>query len=275
VNIKLLAIDLDGTLYNSQHEIALVDRQALARAHDAGLTLLAATGRGRRGVEKACQSLGFDLACLCSAGALACDEQGRVVSARSFQKIEELLPLIAFARMNHFGLVADTLDGYFWFGDEVFHSLLDPQTLAYAFESRQSLAPEQDFDQALLKVTLAAPPNRLAEAEELLDQCAPSLRHTRAGAQYLDITAHGVDKGSALEMYARYLGIARHKIAAIGDQPIDIPMLRFAGVSAAVSNAPAAVRASATLAAPSNDQGGVAWFVQQILSEKTGRPHAD
>jgi hydroxymethylpyrimidine pyrophosphatase-like HAD family hydrolase len=61
------------------------------------------------------------------------------------------------------------------------------------------------------------------------------------------------------------MGYALDEIAAIGDQMIDIPMLRLAGFSAAMGNARAEVRAAADLVAPSNDEDGVAWFIEQIL----------
>jgi hydroxymethylpyrimidine pyrophosphatase-like HAD family hydrolase len=61
------------------------------------------------------------------------------------------------------------------------------------------------------------------------------------------------------------MGFARHEIAAIGDQLIDIPMLQYAGLSAAMGNARAEVKAAAGMLAPSNDEDGVAWFVDGIL----------
>lgn len=61
------------------------------------------------------------------------------------------------------------------------------------------------------------------------------------------------------------MGYALDEIAAIGDQMIDIPMLRLSRLSAAMANARAEVRAAADLVAPSNDENGVAWFIDQIL----------
>ena len=77
-----------------------------------------------------------------------------------------------------------------------------------------------------------------------------------------------VDKGSGLAIYAEKMGYALDEIAAIGDQMIDIPMLRLSRLSAAMGNARAEVRAAADLVAPSNDEDGVAWFIEQILQGK-------
>lgn len=270
--IKLIAIDLDGTLFNSSHQISDANRRAVHRAVQAGLQPVIVTGRGRRGAETALEMLELDLPYVCSAGALVCAGRAqnglRVISARTFDCIGELSPLIAYARRAGLGLIADTPNGNFWFGDDALGESLDPLTAVYAYESRRSLEPERDFARPLLKLTVVAGPEPMREVERIIDAHAPSLQHTFAGMLYQDVTARGVDKCSALQILAAHLGVTAEEAAAIGDQPIDIPMLRCAGVSAAMSNAPEPVRAAAQMLAPSNDADGVAWFIEHLL---TGR----
>ncbi len=268
--IKLIAIDLDGTLFNSSHQVSDVNKQAVQRALDAGIQPVIVTGRGRRGVETALDMLALDLPYVCSAGALVCAGRAqdglRIISARTFDRIAELIPLIDYARRTGVGLIADTPTGNFWFGEDALGDSLDPLTAVYAYESHRSLAPEREFARPLLKITVVAGPESMREVEQLIDTFAPSLQHTFAGMQYLDITARGVDKCSALQIIARHLGVTADESAAIGDQPIDIPMLRCAGVSAAMENAPEPVQAAAQMVVPSNDEDGVAWFIDRLLS---------
>lgn len=267
--IKLIAIDLDGTLFNSSHQISAANIRAVQTALAAGMQPVIVTGRGRRGAETALDMLGLDLPYICSAGALVCAGKAvdglRVISARTFNAISELRPLIDFARRAGLGLIADTLNGNFWFGDDSLGDSLDPLTAVYAYESRRSLEPERDFDRPLLKVTIVAEPGPMQEAGRILDAHCPSVQHTFAGMIYTDVTARGVDKCSALQILVTHLGLSAENVAAIGDQPIDIPMLGCAGVSAAMANASDTVRAAAQWVAPSNDEDGVAWFVDHLL----------
>lgn len=269
---RLLAIDLDGTLFNSQHEISQANRLAVWRAHEAGLNPVIVTGRGRLGAEMALDWLGLDLPFICSAGALVCEgksvDRVRVLSARTFHQPGQLGQVISFARQQKAGLVADALHGNTWFGADDFGSQLDPLTAAYAYESRRTESPETDFDRPLLKVTLAAGPHTLEQAGRLLDAACPDLHHVYAGLQYVDITAQGVNKGSALEILAAHLGVEKTGIVSVGDQPIDVSMFAVSGLAVAMGNAHPQAQAAAQVLAPSNDQDGVAWLVGQLLEGK-------
>jgi Cof subfamily protein (haloacid dehalogenase superfamily) len=263
--IRLLAIDLDGTLFNSQQQISPADRRAIVLAMSEGIVPLVVTGRGRRGVEMGLDRLGLDLPHICSAGALIRQNRGgQALSSRTFQKMDEFQHVLGFVREHNLGLVADAPGTHLWFGPDALFENLDPLTAESGLQAR-TFHPERDFDQPLLKATLVAPPPLLAIAEPLISRRCPSLHHTVAGERYIDMTALGVDKGSALAIYAEKMGFAHNEIAAIGDQMIDIPMLKLAGVSAAMGNARYEVKAAAGMIAPSNDESGVAWFVEQIL----------
>ena len=111
--IKLTAIDLDGTLYNSDHQITPRGREAIHAAQKAGLNPVIVTGRGRRGAEMALENLQLDLPFICSAGSLICAgkslDEVRVLSARTFHVPNELNHLIEFSRKNNIGLIADSV----------------------------------------------------------------------------------------------------------------------------------------------------------------------
>jgi Cof subfamily protein (haloacid dehalogenase superfamily) len=263
--IRLLAIDLDGTLFNSQQKISPADRRAIVLAQQSGITPLVVTGRGRRGVEMGLDRIGLDLPHICSAGALIRQHRdAQPLSSRTFHRMDELRHVLDFVCEHELGLVADAPETHLWFGPDTLFESLDPLTAESGLQAR-TFNPQRDFDQPLLKATLVIPPVLVASAESLILRHCPSLHHTLAGERYIDMTAQGVDKGSALAIYAEKMGFAHTEIAAIGDQMIDIPMLKLAGLSAAMGNARAEVKAAADLIAPSNDKNGVAWFVEEIL----------
>lgn len=74
-----------------------------------------------------------------------------------------------------------------------------------------------------------------------------------------------MDKGRALHWLGRHLSVATARTAAVGDMPNDLPMLRAAGLAAAVANADPRVRQAARIMLPSNDHDGVADLIHQLL----------
>ncbi|GAB4492110.1 MAG: Cof-type HAD-IIB family hydrolase [Anaerolineales bacterium] len=266
--IKLIAIDLDGTLYNSQHQLTERGREAVHQAKDSGIQPVIVTGRGRRGAENALESLGLELPYICAAGALVRPgSQGESWHIWPFYAPAEISPVIEFCRANpSTGLVGEPPEGTpLWFGPDSMNEVMDPLTLKEAFRSRRTCQPERDFDRPLLKVTIIAEPELLSRAESIVRAYCPSLHSTYAGPQYIDLTAEGVNKGTALQALAEQLGLYPDQIAAIGDQCIDLKMLQYAGLPVAMQNAVPELKDVAEWIAPSNDEDGVAWAIDEIL----------
>jgi len=82
---------------------------------------------------------------------------------------------------------------------------------------------------------------------------------------FVEITAPGIDKGSALARLCEDLGIGRNAVVAIGDMPIDLPMLAWAGRGVAVANAHPDVLAAVSETVVSNDEDGVADLLRSLL----------
>ena len=265
--IKLLAIDLDGTLYNSARQVTPRVRAALITARENGLELVIATGRGRRGAENALTTLGMDFPYICSAGALLRSGLGgETIHAWTFHAHNELMHIIDFTRQHGTGLISDTPEGVpYWFGPDSMTELMDPLTARDANKGIRSFEPETDFDRPLLKVTIAAAPELLVEAERIIRAECPSIHQVYSAIQYIDLTAEGINKGSALQALAESLNLQPEEVAAIGDQIIDLYMLQYAGLPIAMSNAVPELKQSAKWIAPSNDEDGVAWAIEEIL----------
>ena len=88
---------------------------------------------------------------------------------------------------------------------------------------------------------------------------------TRSDAEFVELSARGVDKGHAVRLFARSLGIRPRHVLAIGDGPNDVTLLRWAGYGVAVGNAPRAVQDQATHVAPPNHEDGVAAVLEELL----------
>jgi Cof subfamily protein (haloacid dehalogenase superfamily) len=267
--IKLIAIDLDGTMYTSQRSITSRVRDSILLAKENGLQPVIVTGRGRRGADIALETLDMDLPYICSAGALLrSGRDGETIHSWTFHEHSEMRHVIDFARASGAGLIADPEKGApYWFGPDEMNAIMDPLTAKEAHRSIRTQQPEKDFDMPLLKVTITADPHLLAEAETIVRRECPSIHHVYSGIQYIDLTADGVNKGSALAALAKYSGLQSSEIAAIGDQGIDLQMLQYAGLPIAMSNAVPALKRAAKWVAPSNDEDGVAWAIDEIIKQ--------
>ncbi len=265
--IKLLAIDLDGTLYNSERQVTQPVRAALATAYEKGLQPVIVTGRGRRGAENALKTLEMDFPYICSAGSLLrTGLGGETLQAWTIHAHDELMHVINFTRQFGAGLITDTPEGIpYWFGPDSMSEIMDPLTAKEAKKSLRSYEPETDFDRPLLKVTITADPELLTKAEQIVRAECPSFQQVYSGLQYIDLTAEGVNKGTALQSLAESLNLQPEEVAAIGDQAIDLYMLQYAGLPIAMSNAVPELKQAATWMAPSNDEDGVAWAIEEIL----------
>lgn len=267
--IRLIAIDLDGTLLNSQQRVTPAARAALHRVKAAGIQAVLVTGRGSTGTEAVLDMLEMDLPYICSAGSLIrSGKNGELISARPFHNPEELNKVVAYVRRHNAGLVADLLNGKMcWYGPDSLVEELDPLTVESLPDSLRTFSPEQDFDCPILKVSVVGSMDfHKAIAAEVLSSLE-SIHYVFAGLRYTDLTAPDVDKGSALEIFTRYANISSAEMAAIGDQAIDLPMFSLSGLSIAMGNAPETIKDIADWRTSSNDEDGVAHALTRILGE--------
>ena len=84
----------------------------------------------------------------------------------------------------------------------------------------------------------------------------------------LEISDASAGKGAALRRLAQHLDIPREQIAAFGNEENDLDMIAFAGVGVAVANSPAHVRDCANFVTGSNDEDGVADFLERYLIQQ-------
>ena len=264
--IKLIAIDLDGTIYTTARNIPKPVPEALKIALDTGIEIVIVTGRARRGAENALETLGMDLSFICSAGALICSgKNGKTIHAWTFHNHEELRHVIDYSRKNGTGLIGESISGNRWFGQDALNDIMDPLTARETQLCVRSFEPEKEFDQPFLKVTIVAKPQQLGELEKIVQRDCPGMHQVYSAKHYIDLTADGVNKGTALKALAEFKGLNSEEISAIGDQEIDLHMLKYSGFPVAMSNAVPALKSVAKWIAPSNEEDGVAATIHKIL----------
>lgn len=256
-----IAMDLDGTLLRSDLTLGPRSREVLRRAADEGLRLLVVTGRPPRWVAENAGLLAFAERVICANGALDYDPRGGTILVHRPIAAAELQTAVRRLR---------AVDGEIRFAFE--------QGLGFAREAGYQpsvvpLPPVHEVGDALAlaergATKLVARHPRLAAAE-LAARCAPSVaalvEMTYSTAQVIEMSALGVDKAAALAEWCAAEGIPREAVAAFGDMPNDLSMLRWAGQAVAMGNGHPVIRAAAGRIAPSNDEEGVAAVIATWL----------
>lgn len=267
---KIFAIDLDGTLYTEKKQVSNKSRESIKRAMDEGIQPIIATGRGPKGAEIALERLGIDLPYICSAGAMIRSGiQGNYIYTNTFHNLAHLQKMISFARQTDTALLAELTTGEIrYFGSPKSLELIDEQTAAEISNS-QTRNPEKDFNLPLLKFTLVARRDLMNDFRKMVNKLGVGYNMVISGEQFLDLTAPNTNKGTALEYYAKYIGVLPENVASIGDQEIDIHMLNYSGIKIAMRNAVPELKEVAQVIAPSNEEEGVEWAIQYLLERLT------
>ena len=274
--IRLLAIDIDGTLLNSQFQIPPANLQALRRAHEAGVEIILVTGRRHTFALPIALQLGVPLWLISSNGAVT-----RSLSGELFHR--DLLPVgtareLCSAMRQYRGNTVLTFDtetkGALVLErmDELTGSIqrwLEKNLQFIDFVVPIEKALVGDPVQAMFCGTI----ERMRGALQTLAESGLDDRITVLRTEYplrdlciVDVLNQGCSKGHAVERWANYRGIPREQVMAIGDNYNDIEMLVFAGIPVIMGNASPELRDRGWMVTGLHDEAGVAQAVEQVLS---------
>ncbi len=274
---QLLAIDIDGTLVNSHDELTGPTRDALARAGEAGIHVVLATGRRYSRTLHLVEPLGIDVPLVTASGALVKDPEDHRTLYRADFDMNVLRD--ALGVMAEFGydpiLCGDTFcEGFdFYFLRQPVES---PQLTEY-FDLNPDCGrhwPEMLAEQppSIFNVFTMGTKPRMLDLERELHERMPGLLHTHVlrSPRYVgfmcELSPGGVTKWSGIRHLARSWGIADESICAVGDDVNDIPMIRAAGLGIAMGNAQPSVKEAADRIAPTHDEDGLVQVVQWLLA---------
>lgn len=264
---KVLALDLDGTLTNTQKEITPRTKQALMDAAKAGTRILLASGRPTVGIRALAKELelekngGYILSY--NGGKITNCTTGEVPVAVQFPA-EYIPELCAFAAQYQVTILTYDDRGIV---------TENPQDYYVGVESMTNGVPAfrvddlvQYVDYPVNKFLLVGIPERMAMVEPLLaKQFEGRLSVYRSTPYFLEAMPLGVDKAASLERLLDTLGLTRANLMACGDGWNDKSMIELAGMGVAMENAVDEVRAIADYITADNDHDGVGLAVEKFI----------
>jgi Cof subfamily protein (haloacid dehalogenase superfamily) len=271
--IRLIAVDIDGTLLNSQFRISDKDLQALRRANHDGIEVILVTGRRHTFALPIAELLGFDLWLISSNGAITRSLAGEtfhgdllpVETCRDLSRVMQDFRgnmVVTFDKESKGALVLERMDEL---TSSIRHWLeKNMQFIEFVIPIEKALIA--DPVQAMFCGTISRmqAAMRLLESDRVKDEV--TVVRTEYPARDLcivDVLNRNCSKGHALERWANYRGIPREQVMAIGDNFNDLEMLAFAGVPFIMGNACEELKAQGWPVTLSNDENGVAAAIEQ------------
>ncbi len=269
--IRLIATDMDGTLLRSDHRtISPRTREAFAGAREAGIDVLAISGRQPYSIGAIVADSPLDGAVVGSNGSVAMDLLTREVLFEETLTVEAQRAIVEgiLAEFPHAKVSSSREAGNTYVTQHGYAGLEDPGAEIARWEVSHRRA---DLDEVLAEpsVKLAildpgVPAESLLALARSLD--VPGAFPTTSGAPFLEIGKAGVSKATALARFAEACGYAPEEVVAFGDNNNDVEMLRWAGLGVAMGNAVPAALAAADQVTSHHDEDGVAKVIERLLA---------
>lgn len=268
MTIRLVAIDLDGTLLNSQSELSQANRRALVAASERGVQFIVVTGRRFHSARPIVEQIPFPVTLISSNGAHIGSSSGEVIR-RDFLPRETALQVLEIAReyRPHAVAIFDVAER----GQVVMQTGASPEGPLswYLKKYPEFLALVPELKAALhtdpVQIMFGGPPGEMEPIETLLHASRVGASVHLTWTKYfsrnmsiLDVMNRGCSKGGALKFWAERNGIHPSEIMAIGDNYNDLEMLHFSGCPVLMGNCTPGLAQGDWPLTLSNDQDGVA-----------------
>ena len=273
--IRLLAIDIDGTLLDTSFQVSQENIAALRRAHEAGVEILLVTGRRHAFAMPIAQLLGFEIWLISSNGAITRSSTGEMFH-------RDLLPVSTALE------VCRAMDAYrghmvFTFDREGKGALALERVDQLTNSIQRWLEKNMQYVEVIVPIedclvtdpvqamfcgtiaTMMCAEEQLRVADLAEKMTVLKTRYDFRDLSIVDVLNAGCSKGHAVERWARHRGIERNQVMAIGDNFNDIEMLEFAGVPVIMGNASDELKQSGWMVTRSNNENGVAAAVEQLI----------
>lgn len=278
MKFKVIVLDIDGTLINSNKQVTNKTKQSLLDAQNKGIKLILASGRPTTGM----MHLAYELEMHKHHGLLISFNGSQVVDCESHEilfnqtmPIEDTQKLLE--HLKNFDVIPMvTKDDYIYVNDvyNCFISLKDnPKFNIIQYESRdggfklceiEDLAKFTDFPQN--KILVAGDPDYLIENYKAMSEpFVDTLNSMFTSSMYYEYTALGIDKAKALDFVLNPLGITRKEVISFGDGHNDIPIIEYAGHGVAMGNAVSELKDIANEVTLSNDEDGIAYILNKYI----------
>ncbi|MBS5112786.1 MAG: HAD family phosphatase [Coprobacillus cateniformis] len=278
--IKVIIMDVDGTLTNSKKVVTPKTKEALLKAEEKGAILILASGRPTSGLMDLARELKMDqyhglLVAYNGSKVIDCKtneilfnqalsvEEGKAV-LEHMKKFERVRPMIDRGEYMYVNNVYD--NWITWKGEPFDVIQYESRGGKFKLCEVDDLAAFVDFP--LNKILTTSDPEYLqAHYQEMMEPFKDTLSCMFTGDFYFEFTAQGIDKAKALDTVLLPMGYHREEMIAFGDGHNDASMVNYAGIGVAMANAVDDLKAIADEVTLSHDEDGIAASLYKHMPE--------
>ncbi|WP_257234033.1 Cof-type HAD-IIB family hydrolase [Heyndrickxia oleronia] len=244
-DIRLIALDMDGTLLTNQQEVSKENKEAISRAKEMGIHIVLTTGRNFTTAHPYAEELKLDSYMVTVNGGEIWDPSCELIE-RNFLQIDDVQRMWELAKQYKTYFWAITPEHIYrkGFPDEL--DISEHKWLKFGF----------DVEDDVIRHTLL---------EELTNR---KLQVTNSSPTNLEVNPYGVSKARGLEKVCSRIGITMENVMAMGDSLNDSSMITKAGVGVAMGNAQEKVKEMANWVTATNEDHGVAKAIQHWVFNK-------
>lgn len=264
MTVKLIAIDIDGTLLNSNHQVTPAVKEALQTKRNEGCKIVICTGRPLIGILPLIKELGLneadDFAITYNGSLVQNNATGDTVVKHTLTYQDFLDVEYLSRKLNVHLHTQDRKAMYTSNRDISKYTIVEGYLTGIPLKYRA--VDEMDKEMTISKMMMIDEPDILdAAIQNIPKEFATRFNLVKSSPYYLEILNKKASKGNALRDLANYLGIKQEETMAIGDNENDLSMLEYAGVSVAMENGTENVKNTALHITKSNDENGVAYAI--------------
>ncbi|MCO7176560.1 sugar-phosphatase [Sporolactobacillus kofuensis] len=266
--IKLIAIDLDGTLLNEEKKISEHTQSVLKEAKKRGVKVVLCSGRPLLGIKSYLELLGLtengDFAITYNGGLVQRTDTGEVISEKILTK-DQILTIYQLSQnlkvpMNFIDL-------------ERVYCPPSPVNKPSYYSQILTALPFVDIEMDQLSDTFKANKAIFCVDQPTLDAAIERIPKAyydhytimKSRPFLLEILNKEVDKGKGLQALGQYLNIAPEEMMTLGDEENDMAMIRYAGLGVAMGNAIEPLKEIAHFVTRANSEDGVAYAVEKFV----------
>ena len=267
--IKLIAIDMDGTLLNSKKELSEETKQYFKNFHNKNTEtlLVLCTGRPETGIRPYLKDLGYleeNHYIISQNGANIYESQTGKRVMDAFVDSAAIQKWIELGKKHGISVMGAGVDYYYSFDEDPTEWMEFDVKLVSGKLKR--IPTKESLNTDFYKILLMGDEEQLNEFETYIPQEWRDEFYVVRSQKYLvEVLTKGVNKAFGLEKLAQKLNIQPSEIAAIGDAANDIEMLEYAGLAVAMGNASEEVKAIADIVTDTNENNGVIKAIDKLI----------
>ncbi len=274
-NIRMIGLDLDDTVLNSEKQMTQRVQDAIKKAIDAGIIVLPVTGRSLSALPAEFVNISGVSYAVCTNGAAVYDiKNNKVISQNGFSK-ENIFKVLEICEEYNVVVSVFSEDQVYSERDLDYDALsrvYDKILMKYFKQSRVPVDSLREFvktsESDIQKLTLIFYDPSIRDEISRIFQETGLCEVTSSLKNNLELNALGVNKGKMLLSLGESLGISQSEIMAIGDSTNDLEMIRAVGYGVAMGNACEELKKIAKHVTGTADQDGVAMAIEDVLKSK-------